>query len=83
MSETNKYKDKPRQIKVNGERYALGGAEEMLCHIKWSFHRHLEMVINDPQRPNPFEQYQDPELRKLLKAEGIIGITQQEMFQKA
>ena len=79
----HKYADKPARIKVNGERVVLGGAEEMLCHIKWSFHRHLEMVINDPHLPNPWEQTQDPELRKLLKAEGIIGITQQEMVKKA
>jgi hypothetical protein len=65
----NKFKDK-NDVHVNGEFYELGTNEELLIHAKWQFHRFLERVFNAPQLANPLEELQDPELRKLLKAEG-------------
>ncbi len=83
MSRFNKHKDKPRQFCSNGEFFAEGGFEEMLCHAKWLFHRYLEDVINDPHKPNPLENSQEPEFRKLLKDHGLIGLTQSQIFFKA
>tara|TARA_R100001594_G_C3877721_1_gene225136 strand:+ start:119 stop:547 length:429 start_codon:yes stop_codon:yes gene_type:complete len=82
MSTFNKYISKPK-TSVNGRFYELGTNEEILFHLKWQFHRYLERVINDPSLPNPFETYEDPELRKLLIKDGIIGLTQEEIVQKA
>tara|TARA_R100000664_G_C2704812_1_gene103852 strand:- start:376 stop:810 length:435 start_codon:yes stop_codon:yes gene_type:complete len=78
----NKFKDK-NDVHVNGRFYELGSSEEMFIHIKWQFHRYLEQVINNPSLPNPFESYEDPELRKLLTDDGIIGLTQKQIIQKA
>ena len=83
MSRFNKHKDKPRQFCSNGEFFAEGGFEEMLCHAKCLFHRYLEDVINDPHKPNPLENSQEPEFRKLLKDHGLIGLTQSQIFFKA
>ncbi len=83
MSRFNKHKDKPRQFCSNGEFFAEGGFEEMLCHAKWLFHRYLEDVINDPHKPNPLDNSQEPEFRKLLKDHGLIGLTQSQIFFKA
>ena len=83
MSRFNKHKDKPRQFCSNGEFFAVGGFEELLCHAKWQFHRYLEDVINDPHKPNPLEVAQEPEFRKLLKEHGLIELTQSQIFFKA
>jgi len=82
MSSFNKYKDK-NDIHVDGKFHELGGFEEMVLHAKYQFHRYLEQVINDPHRPNPIESFRDPEIRKLLAAEGLIGLTQSQIFFKA
>ena len=83
MSRFDKYKDKPPQFCSNGETFAAGGFEEMLCHAKWQFHRYLEDVINDPHKPNPLEVAQEPEFRKLLKEHGLIELTQSQIYFKA
>ena len=82
MSSFNKYKDKPK-TSVNGKFYELGTNQELLIHAKWQFHRYLERVFNNPYQPNPLESLDDPDLRKVLKAEGLVGLTQEEIVKKA
>ena len=82
MSTFNKYKDKPK-TSVHGKFYELGTNEELLIHAKWQFHRYLEQVFNNPYAVNPLESLDDPELRKVLKAEGLVGLTQEEIVKKA
>ena len=82
MSSFNKYKDKPK-TSVNGKFYELGTNQELLIHAKWQFHRYLERVFNNPYQPNPLESLDDPDIRKVLKAEGLVGLTQEEIVKKA
>jgi len=78
----NKFKDK-KDVHVNGDFYELGTNQELLIHAKYQFHRFLERFFNDPHQINPLEDLQDPELRKLLLAEGLVGLTQDEIAKKA
>ena len=82
MSSFNKFKDK-NDIHVNRKFYELGTNQELLIHAKWQFHRYLERVFNNPYETNPLESLDDPELRKVLKAEGLVGLTQEEIVKKA
>ena len=50
MSQTDKYRDKPRQIKVNGQRIPVDPktnyAEFEFTRAKWSWYRFLEKIPN-------------------------------------
>ena len=50
MSQTDKYRDKPRQIKVNGQRIPIDPktnyAEFEFTRAKWSWYRFLEKIPN-------------------------------------
>ena len=78
----NKFKDK-NSIHVNGKFYELGGSEEILVNIKWQWFKYLERVFNNPSLPNPFENTSNPEVYLLLKEEGIVGLSQEEIFKAA
>jgi len=80
----NKFKNKPRQIKVNGERVDLGGVDEMVCHARWQFHRLLEDLVNRPDAPNPLDTLgiDHPELRHALVERGYAGLTRTQLLAK-
>ena len=80
----NKFKNKPRQIKVNGGRVDLGGVDEMVCHARWQFQRLLECLVNNPDALNPLEAIGDgnPELRNALRERGYAGLTRAQLLAK-
>ena len=79
----DKYKDRPEQIKVNGRVFGKDVSQDMVTSIKWQWFKYLERVFNNPALPNPFESTSNPEVYLLLKEEGIVGLTQEEIFKAA
>ena len=79
----DKYKDRPKQIKVNGRVFGKDVSQDMVTSIKWQWFKYLERVFNNPSLPNPFESTSNPEVYLLLKEEGIVGLTQEEIFKAA
>ena len=68
-----------------GQRVTLGGVQEILRHYDYQWHAYLELLINNPTLPNPFEQYkdnQDADLRQGLKDRGYIGMSQAQILAK-
>ena len=57
MSELNKYKDKPRQAVIEGERVVVGSAEYTAYWWKAKFMSFLEDLYNDPTEQNPLDLY--------------------------
>ena len=79
----DKYKDRPKQIKVNGRIFGKDVSQDMVTSIKWQWFKYLERVFNNPALPNPFESTSNPEVYLLLKEEGIVGLSQEEIFKAA
>ena len=52
---TNKFKGESFVHK--NRRISKGGVAEMLCHFDSQWYAYLERLINNPEEPNPFEQY--------------------------
>ena len=54
----------------------------MLRHCDAQWYAYLERLINNPDEPNPFEQYEDAALRQGLKDRGYIGMSQAQILAK-
>ena len=65
-----------------GQKVPLGGVAEMLRHCDAQWYAYLERLINNPDEPNPFEQYEEAALRKGLNARGYIGMNQAQILAK-
>ena len=60
------------------------GVPEMLRHCDAQWYAYLERLINNPDEPNPLEQYQDAVLRQGLKDQkrGYIDLSQEQIRAK-
>jgi hypothetical protein len=58
------------------------GVPEMLRHCDAQWYAYLERLINNPDEPNPFEQYENAALREGLKDRGYIGMSQAQIRAK-
>ena len=58
------------------------GVLEMLRHCDAQWFAYLERLINNPDEPNPFEQYEGADLRQGLKDRGYIGVSQAQILAK-
>ncbi len=78
MAELNKYKDKPKQVKIDGERVFVGSAEWEAYSCKWRYFQFLEARAKDPSLVNPLDQidWDDywPEVYKILRRWMYVGM---------
>ena len=58
------------------------GVSEMLRHCDAQWYAYLERLINNPDEPNRFEQYEGADLRQGLKDRGYIGMSQAQILAK-
>ena len=74
----------PKQIKDNGVRVELGGADEIAHHYRRHFHQFLDYLTIDPSAPNLLDQVGDgePALRDAMRRAGIAGLTRNELLEK-
>ncbi len=77
-SKIDKYSSSPEQeyMTHKGQKVPLGGVAEMLRHCDRQWYAYLERLINNPDEPNPLENYEDTELRQGLEKRGYIGLSQ-------
>ena len=56
MAELNKYKDKPKQVKIDGQRVVEGSAEWEAFSCKWRYYRFLEALTRNPNEQEELGQ---------------------------
>jgi len=64
-----------------GQKVPFGVAEQ-LRHCDFQWYAYLERLINNPNLPNPLEQY-DGDLRQGLRKRGYIGMSQAQIRAKS
>ena len=71
MAEFNKYKDKPKQVVIDGETVVEGSAAWEAFSCKWRYYRFLEALTNNPDLKNPLDHINWdkywPEVHSILK----------------
>ena len=64
---------------IHKDQKVVFGVPELLRHCDAQWFAYLERLINNPDEPNPFEQYEGADLRHGLKDRGYIGKTQHQL----
>ena len=54
----------------------------MLRHCDAQWYAYLERLVNNPDEPNPLEQYEGSDLRQGLTDRGYIGMSQAQILAK-
>ena len=55
MAEFNKYKDKPKQVVIDGVTVVEGSADWEAFSCKWRYYRFLEALTRNPDEQNPLD----------------------------
>ena len=78
MAERNKYKDKPRQVVIDGETVNVGSEQWEAYSCKWRYFQFLEARAKDPNLLNPLDQIDWdkywPEVYKILRRWMYVGM---------
>ena len=78
MAERNKYKDKPKELVIDGVTVVEGSAEWEAFSWKWRFYRFLEALVNNPDLKNPLDTWDWenywPEVKPILKKWFMLGM---------
>ena len=77
-------KTNPKKARTDKYAKKTDHTRNYVQHVRWQFHRLLELLINDPYAPNHLDCITDgrPQLRDALRKAEVAGLTREQLWAK-